>query len=60
MLGDYNINSFVWLSRVLTTYYFVYFWVIMRVVGWTEKTLPVPDSISKPVLPEGSAVAAAE
>jgi ubiquinol-cytochrome c reductase cytochrome b subunit len=59
-LLDYNINSFVWLSRVLTTYYFVFFWILMPVVGWREKTLPMPDSISKPVLPQGSAVAAAE
>ncbi len=60
-LGDNNINSFVWLSRVLTLYYFVFFWVIMPVTGWREKTLPVPDSISMPVLPpEGGAVAPAE
>ena len=60
-LGDNNINSFVWLSRVLTAYYFVFFWVIMPVTGWREKTLPVPDSISMPVLPpEGGAVAPAE
>ena len=60
MLGDNNINSFVWLSRVLTLYYFVFFWIIMPFVGWREKTLPVPDSISTPVLPDGGAVASAE
>ncbi|HEY5409774.1 MAG TPA: cytochrome b N-terminal domain-containing protein [Caulobacteraceae bacterium] len=60
MLGDNNINSYVWLSRVLTAYYFVFFWIIMPFTGWREKTLPVPDSISTPVLPAGGAVAPAE
>jgi ubiquinol-cytochrome c reductase cytochrome b subunit len=60
LLGD-NINSYVWLSRILTAYYFAFFWIIMPVTGWREKTLPVPDSISMPVLPpEGGAVAPAE
>src|SRR5581483_4111644 len=59
-LGDNNINSYVWLSRVLTLYYFAFFWIIMPFTGWFEKTLPVPDSISTPVLPEGGAVAPAE
>jgi ubiquinol-cytochrome c reductase cytochrome b subunit len=59
-LGDANINSYVWLSRVLTLYYFAYFWLITPIVGWREKTLPMPDSISTPVLPEGGAVAPAE
>ena len=59
-LGDANINSFVWLSRVLTTYYFVYFLLIVPITGWREKTLPMPDSISTPVLPKAGAVAPAE
>ena len=59
-LIDNNINSYVWLSRVLTVYYFVFFWIIMPFTGWREKTLPVPDSISTPVLPDGGAVAPAE
>jgi quinol-cytochrome oxidoreductase complex cytochrome b subunit len=49
-LLDYNINSFVWLSRLLTTYYFAYFLVITPLLGLTETPLPVPDSISTPVL----------
>jgi quinol-cytochrome oxidoreductase complex cytochrome b subunit len=49
-LLDYDINSFVWLSRLLTAYYFVYFIVITPLLGFTETTLPVPDSISTPVL----------
>jgi len=59
-LGDNNINSYVWLSRVLTLYFFAYFWVITPITGWREKALAVPDSISTPVLPEGGAVAPAE
>ena len=59
-LADYNINSFVWLSRVLTLYYFTWFVVIVPLVGKIEKTLPMPDSISTPVLPQGSVVAPAE
>src|SRR5581483_7824402 len=59
-LGDGNINSYLWLSRVLTLYYFGFFWVLMPFVGWREKTLPVPASISTPVLPEGGVVAPAE
>ena len=50
MLGDSNINSFTWLSRVLTAYYFLYFVIIIPVTGWLEKPLPLPDSISTPVL----------
>ncbi len=49
-LLDYNLNSFVWLSRLLTTYYFAYFVVITPLLGLIENTLPVPDSISTPVL----------
>jgi ubiquinol-cytochrome c reductase cytochrome b/c1 subunit len=50
-LLDSNINSFVWLSRVAAAYYFAYFLVItLFVLPFTEKALPVPDSISTPVL----------
>ena len=41
------------LARVGTIYYF-YFIVILPVVGYLEKTEPVPMSISEPVL-SGSA-----
>jgi quinol-cytochrome oxidoreductase complex cytochrome b subunit len=55
-LLDYNLNSFVWLSRLLTTYYFVYFLVITPLLGLTESPLPVPESISTPVLGGGAAL----
>ncbi|HEX7884757.1 MAG TPA: cytochrome b/b6 [Phenylobacterium sp.] len=50
LLLDADINSFVWLSRVATLYFFAYFWIILPVLGLTEKPLPMPDSISEPVL----------
>ena len=49
-LLDSGINSFVWLSRLATTYYFAYFLVITPILGLTETPLPVPESISAPVL----------
>jgi ubiquinol-cytochrome c reductase cytochrome b subunit len=55
-LLDYNLNSFVWLSRLLTTYYFVYFLVITPLLGLTETPLAVPESISTPVLSAGAAL----
>ena len=50
MLLDADLNSFVWLSRIATLYYFAYFWVVTPMLGLTETPLPVPESISAPVL----------
>lgn len=47
---DSNINSIVWLSRLLTAYYFAYFLLITPLVGLRETPQPVPDSIGTPVL----------
>jgi ubiquinol-cytochrome c reductase cytochrome b subunit len=55
-LGDYSLNSFVWLSRLLAAYYFLYFILITPLLGFIETTLPVPDSISTPVLSGGAAL----
>ncbi|MFN3584147.1 cytochrome b [Phenylobacterium sp.] len=49
-LLDADLNSFVWLSRVAALYYFAYFLVVLPLLGLTEKPLPVPESISAPVL----------
>jgi ubiquinol-cytochrome c reductase cytochrome b subunit len=38
------------IARVATTYYFVHFLVILPVLGYKEKTLPVPLNITEPVL----------
>ena len=37
-------------SRILTFYYFVYFLVILPLLGIFEKTKPLPNSISESVL----------
>jgi ubiquinol-cytochrome c reductase cytochrome b subunit len=49
-LFDADINSYVWLSRIATLYYFAYFLVVTPVMGLIEKPLPAPESISEPVL----------
>ena len=49
-LGDGDLNSYLWLGRFATLYYFAFFVVIMPLVGLREKPLPVPESISEPVL----------
>ncbi len=43
----------VLLGRVATTYYFLHFLVILPILGKIEKPLPLPESISKPVLGGG-------
>ena len=37
-------------ARVATAYYFAHFLIILPVLGWKEKTTPLPLSISEPVL----------
>ncbi|MBW8268416.1 cytochrome b [Caldovatus aquaticus] len=54
---------YVWLARFATAYYFAYFLVILPLLGRFERTLPLPESISRPVLRGGGplpAVAAAK
>jgi ubiquinol-cytochrome c reductase cytochrome b subunit len=41
------------LGRVCTAYYFLHFLVILPVLGKLEKTLPLPESISRPVIGPG-------
>ena len=50
ILFDSDINSITWLSRIGALYYFAYFLLVMPILGLTEKPLPVPESISEPVL----------
>ena len=57
-LLDSNLTSIVWLSRVAALYYFAYFWVITPILGLTETPLPVPESISSPVLSHPAATPA--
>jgi quinol-cytochrome oxidoreductase complex cytochrome b subunit len=49
-LVDYDVNTVVWLSRVLALYYFAYFLLITPMMGLRETPLPLPESISEPVL----------
>ena len=38
------------IGRIATIYYFVHFIVIMPLLGFIEKTKPLPKSLSEPVL----------
>ena len=37
-------------ARVATAYYFIHFLIILPVLGLKEKTIPLPLSITEPVL----------
>jgi ubiquinol-cytochrome c reductase cytochrome b/c1 subunit len=41
------------LSRVCTLYYFLHFLVILPILGKLERPLPLPESISRPVIGGG-------
>jgi ubiquinol-cytochrome c reductase cytochrome b/c1 subunit len=41
------------LGRVATTYYFLHFLVLLPVLGKLERPLPLPESISRPVITRG-------
>ncbi len=43
-------EPFVTISRVATAYYFMYFLVILPLLARLERPLPLPESISRPVL----------
>ena len=38
------------IARVATAYYFIHFLVILPILGFKEKTIPLPLSITEPVL----------
>jgi ubiquinol-cytochrome c reductase cytochrome b/c1 subunit len=57
-LVDYPINSYVWLSRLGAFTYFFYFLGVQPFLPLFETTLPVPDSISTPVLSHPAATPA--
>ena len=42
------------LSRIATAYYFLHFLVILPILGKFERPLPLPESISRAVLPPGA------
>ena len=43
-------GTYLLISRIATTYYFVHFLIILPILGKKEKTLEVPQSITEPVL----------
>ncbi|WP_431283007.1 cytochrome b [Humitalea sp. 24SJ18S-53] len=46
-------EPYVTISRVATAYYFMYFLVILPLLARLERPLPLPESISRPVLRGG-------
>ncbi len=46
-------EPYVTISRVATAYYFLYFLVILPLLGRLERPLPLPTSIARPVLGGG-------
>jgi ubiquinol-cytochrome c reductase cytochrome b/c1 subunit len=43
-------GGYVIAARILTLYYFLHFIIILPVLGWVEKTRPLPNSISESIL----------
>jgi len=48
--GSVPTTTVVWIGQIATLYYFIHFLILMPVIGLTERPLPVPSSINKPVL----------
>jgi ubiquinol-cytochrome c reductase cytochrome b subunit len=46
------------ISQLATMYYFAHFLIILPILSWVEKTLPLPNSIAESVL--GAEAAEAE
>jgi len=51
-------GGYVIAARILTIYYFAFFFVILPVLGLFEKTKPLPNSISESVLRHGTSAGA--
>jgi ubiquinol-cytochrome c reductase cytochrome b subunit len=43
-------GTYLLIARVATAYYFIHFLIILPILGKKEKTLPIPLSITDPVL----------
>ena len=43
-------GTYLLISRVATSYYFIHFLIILPILGRKEKTIPLPLSIAEPVL----------
>ncbi len=53
-------GSYVLMAQLGTAYYFFHFLILLPLLGKIERPRPLPDSISKPVLPSRAAPAPAE
>jgi ubiquinol-cytochrome c reductase cytochrome b subunit len=54
MVGAHQpVGMWVVIGRVATAYYFLHFLVILPILGKLERTLPLPDSIARPVIGGG-------
>ena len=51
-------GGYVIAARILTFYYFAHFLIILPILGWVERTKPLPASIAESVLKEGVPVGA--
>ena len=51
-------EPYVMISQLATMYYFAHFLIVLPIISWTEKTLPLPSSITASVL-HGEAAEAA-
>jgi ubiquinol-cytochrome c reductase cytochrome b subunit len=51
-------GHFLVIGRIATVYYFVHFLVLLPLLGWFEKTRPLPQSINEPVLKGGGSAGA--
>jgi quinol-cytochrome oxidoreductase complex cytochrome b subunit len=47
-------GNYVLFARIFTIYYFAYFLIILPVLGFVEKTKPLPSSITESVLGAGT------
>jgi ubiquinol-cytochrome c reductase cytochrome b subunit len=47
-------GAFILMGRIATFYYFLHFYIFFPLIGWFERPLPLPASISAAVLHKGS------
>ncbi|WP_426027799.1 cytochrome b [Brevundimonas sp. TWP2-3-4b2] len=59
ILIDGDLNSYLWLTRFATAYYFAFFLIIMPLVGLRETPKAIPATISEPVLSGGDVMTSA-
>ena len=48
----------LWVARLATLYYFVFFWILLPIVGLIETPRKIPASIAQSVLGDPAAAAA--